>query len=77
MNLISQTWSYAGIEFGVGWPELVATLPEYRQRGLIRTQFEEIHRWSEERGERRGAPCANYLVPQEDLGCLSRSIEPG
>ena len=51
MNLISQTWSYAGIEFGVGRPELVATLPEYRQRGLICTQFKEIHRWSEERSE--------------------------
>lgn len=51
MNLISQTWSYAGIEFGVGRPELVGTLPEYRQRGLIRLQFDEIHKWSAERGE--------------------------
>ena len=30
LNLISQTWAYAGIEFGVGRPELVGTLPEYR-----------------------------------------------
>ncbi|HTP01885.1 MAG TPA: GNAT family N-acetyltransferase [Anaerolineales bacterium] len=50
-NLISQTWTYEGIPFGVGRPELVGTLPEYRNRGLIRLQFEEIHRWSEERGE--------------------------
>ncbi len=52
MNLISQTWSYAGIPFGVGRPELVGTLPEYRHRGLIRAQFEVIHRWSAERGEK-------------------------
>ncbi|MGE5251411.1 MAG: GNAT family N-acetyltransferase [Bacteroidota bacterium] len=51
LNLISQTWTYEGIPFGVGRPELVATLPEYRNRGLIRLQFDEIHRWSAERGE--------------------------
>jgi hypothetical protein len=51
LNLISQTWSYAGIEFKVGRPELVGTLPEYRQRGLVRAQFEVIHTWSAERGE--------------------------
>lgn len=51
MNLISQTWSYEGVKFGVGRPELVGTLPEYRNRGLVRIQFEEIHKWSAERGE--------------------------
>ena len=51
LNLISQTWSYGGIPFGVGRPELVGTLPEYRNRGLIRLQFETIHAWSAERGE--------------------------
>jgi hypothetical protein len=51
MNLISQTWSYAGIEFKVGRPELVGTHPEYRKRGLVRAQFEVIHQWSAERGE--------------------------
>lgn len=51
MNLISQTWSYAGIPFGVGRPELVGTAPEYRNRGLVRAQFEVIHRWSAARGE--------------------------
>jgi hypothetical protein len=50
-NLISQTWSYEGIKFGVGRPELVGTLPEFRGRGLVRVQFEEIHRWSADRGE--------------------------
>src|SRR3990172_5714663 len=51
LNLISQTWSYAGIEFGVGRPELVGTHPDYRRRGLVRAQFEVIHQWSAERGE--------------------------
>ena len=51
LNLISQTWSYGGIPFGVGRPELVGTLPEYRNRGLVRAQFDEIHRWSAARGE--------------------------
>lgn len=51
MCLISQTWSYAGIPFGVGRPELVATLPEYRDRGLVRAQFEVVHDWSARRGE--------------------------
>ncbi len=51
MNMISQTWTFDGIAFGVGRPELVGTHPEYRMRGLIRQQFDEIHRWSKERGE--------------------------
>lgn len=51
MNLISQTWSYGGIPFKVGRPELVSTEPEYRQRGLVRLQFEVIHEWSKQRGE--------------------------
>lgn len=50
MNLIPQTWSYEGIEFPVGRPELVGTLPEYRNRGLVRAQFEIVHGWSAERG---------------------------
>jgi hypothetical protein len=50
--LISQTWTYDGIPFGVGRPELVGTSPAYRRRGLVRAQFEVIHQWSAERGER-------------------------
>jgi hypothetical protein len=50
LNLIPQTWTYEGIEFGVGRPELVGTSPEFRSRGLVRAQFEEIHKWSAERG---------------------------
>lgn len=36
-------WSYAGIKFGVGRPEFVATDPAYRGRGLVRALFEMIH----------------------------------
>lgn len=50
--LISQTWSYAGIDFGVGRVELVGTHADYRNRGLIRTQFEVLHRWSADRGHK-------------------------
>jgi GNAT superfamily N-acetyltransferase len=50
MVLIPQTWSYAGIEFGVGTPELVSTHPDYRRRGLMRAQFDVVHRWSAARG---------------------------
>ena len=52
LNLISQTWRYAGIPFGVGRPELVGTHPDYRHRGLVRAQFEMIHQWSAERGHK-------------------------
>ena len=48
---ISQVWTYAGIPFKVGRPELVGTHPDYRRRGLVRQQFEILHGWSAERGE--------------------------
>jgi len=48
---IPQTWKYEGIEFSVGRPELVCTLPEFRRRGLVRTQMEEVHKWGAERGD--------------------------
>jgi hypothetical protein len=51
LNLISQTWTYEGIPFKVGRPELVGTLPEFRNRGLIRRQFDVIHQWSADRRE--------------------------
>ncbi len=52
LNLIAQTWSYAGIEFGVGRPELVGTDPDYRKRGFVSAQFDVVHQWSEERGHK-------------------------
>ncbi len=50
MILIPQTWTYAGIPFGVGRPEVVATDPAYRRRGLIREQFQAVHAMSESMG---------------------------
>jgi hypothetical protein len=35
-SLISQTWSYEGIPFKGGRPELIGTKKDYRRRGLIR-----------------------------------------
>jgi len=50
LNLISQTWTYEGIEFGVGRPELVGTHADFRRRGLVRKQMETVHKWSKEKG---------------------------
>ncbi|WP_242527346.1 GNAT family N-acetyltransferase [Ktedonosporobacter rubrisoli] len=49
--LWKHTWAYEGIPFGVGRPEAVATLPEYRHRGLIRALFEMVHARSEAEGD--------------------------
>ena len=35
----------------LGAPSWSGTKPEYRNRGLVRAQFEAIHAWSAERGE--------------------------
>jgi hypothetical protein len=50
--LISQTWSYGGVKFGLRQPELVGTKPDYRRRGLVRAQFEVVHEWSAQRGHK-------------------------
>ena len=50
LNLIAQRWTYDGVGFGVGQPELVGTDPAYRNRGLVREQFAVVHRWCEQRG---------------------------
>ena len=44
LHLVSQTWAYGGIPIAVGQPELIGTLPERRGRGLVRAQFEVVHR---------------------------------
>ncbi len=49
--LISQTWSYEGIPFKVGRPELVGTKKAFRRRGLVRQQMDILHQWSEARGQ--------------------------
>jgi hypothetical protein len=43
-------WEYEGIPFGIGRPEIVATDPAYRHRGLIRAVFDLIHARSEAEG---------------------------
>ena len=50
MCLIPQVWSYGGVRMAVGQPELVATHPDYRRRGLVRAQFETIHERSRAAG---------------------------
>ncbi len=45
-----QEWAYEGIPFRIGRPEIVATDPAYRNRGLIRALFEMIHARSEAEG---------------------------
>jgi hypothetical protein len=49
--LLRQSWEYGGIAFQVGRPEVVATDPQYRNRGLVRAVFELIHARSAERGD--------------------------
>ncbi|CAN5581318.1 hypothetical protein BH10CHL1_BH10CHL1_49380 [soil metagenome] len=44
------TWSYAGIEFGVGRPEFVGADAAYRNRGLVRELFDLVHRRSAAEG---------------------------
>ncbi|MGB3717852.1 MAG: GNAT family N-acetyltransferase [Candidatus Promineifilaceae bacterium] len=49
--LISQVWSYDGLRFGCGRPELIATVVPFRRRGLVRAQMAAIHAKSASRGE--------------------------
>lgn len=51
MVLISQTWRYEDIPFGVGRPELIGTDEGYRRRRLVRKQMEIAHAWSRARGQ--------------------------
>jgi GNAT superfamily N-acetyltransferase len=46
----SQTWEFEGIPFQFGRPEIVATDPAYRNRGLVRALFETIHARSQAEG---------------------------
>jgi hypothetical protein len=48
--LWSQTWEYEGILFHFGRPEIVATDPAYRNRGLVRALFRLVHTRSEAEG---------------------------
>ena len=50
-SLWHQRWSLGGILLNVGRPEYVATLPAYRNRGLVRALFEMLHVRSAARGD--------------------------
>ncbi|MGZ3643833.1 MAG: GNAT family N-acetyltransferase [Ktedonobacteraceae bacterium] len=61
----SQAWEYEGIHIGLGRPEIVATDPAYRNRGLVRALFEEIHARSEAQGDLvQGITGINYFYRQ-------------
>lgn len=49
--LIPQVWRYETVELPVGRPELVATDPDYRQRGLVRTVMDAVHERSAALGQ--------------------------
>jgi hypothetical protein len=51
LHLLSHTWTYGGVPIAVGQPELIGTRAGRRGGGLVRAQFEVIHRWSAERGQ--------------------------
>jgi hypothetical protein len=50
-TLMQQNIDFGGIPLSMGRPEIVATMPEYRNRGLIRHIFALIHERSEQRGD--------------------------
>ena len=63
--LIRQTWEYEGIAFPVGRPEIVATMPDFRNRGLIRAIFELIHARGAAEGQlAQGITGINYYYRQ-------------
>lgn len=41
--LMAQMWEYDGVPLSIGRPEIVASHPDYRRRGLVRAVFELIH----------------------------------
>jgi predicted N-acetyltransferase YhbS len=49
--LLDETFRLDGVDLPVGQVEYVATLPEYRRRGLVRAQMARVHAWSAARGD--------------------------
>ena len=47
---LTQEWQTDGASFNIGRPEIVGTRKPYRNRGLIRKQFDIMHRWADQRG---------------------------
>lgn len=52
LALLPHRMRYDGVPFDAGQVELVGTHPDYRRRGLVRLQMEELHRASAARGHR-------------------------
>lgn len=50
-GLMQNAWELDGVGFGVGRPEIVASHPDYRNRGLVRAIFELLHARSAARGD--------------------------
>jgi len=49
--LISQIWKYDDVRIAVGRPELIASDPTYRGRGLVRELLQSTHEFSAELGQ--------------------------
>lgn len=45
---LTTQWQCQGATFQIGQPEIVGTRKEYRESGLIRKQFDVMHRWADE-----------------------------
>ena len=48
--IMSRRWSYGEVPFDVDEVAIVGTNPDYRGRGLVRSQVEVVHGWSTDRG---------------------------
>lgn len=51
VGLVSQTWAYADISFGVWNSEFIANDPAYRRRGLMQVVLAGLHIVSTPRGD--------------------------
>mgnify|MGYP002382153409 CR=1 FL=1 len=74
--LLRQSWEYAGIAFPVGRPEIVASMPGYRERGLVRAVFDLIHARSDAEGHMaQGITGFSYIaVPHGDDWLLGAAL---
>jgi predicted N-acetyltransferase YhbS len=50
VSLTEETWRYEGIDLHISEVGVVSTRHEYRQKGLVRAQFDRYHRMAAERG---------------------------
>ena len=84
--LWKHTWTYEGISFSVGRPEMVATDAAYRHRGLVRALLELVHERSEVEGDLVQAITGisyfyrqfgyEYALELEDRGTIPLALIP-